>query len=369
MNIKKNDGFKINREKQKGAIAIAAIGGMVLSVAFIALALDVGRLVVIKNELQNAADAAALAGAAQLSSFTNPAWKSACDKAAASISLNKTEGQSFSSGVVKSGPWNVISPGSSTLTVANCTNNGTPTLSTPFSGSLPAISVTLSRDPSQTPGAIVSVFSKIFGIDSFTLAATSVAGVSYPTSIPGSITAPFAIASCLHNAMQSASAGTIVKIYSVQDNPTDCNIGQWTTFNFTPSNPSTVRELINGTKTPQSIDLNDTSKQTWYPLDMTNGQVAGLFGDMAVNENKIMVVPVVDGAELSRGSILNQNILSFAAFELIDAHQTSNGNQGAGSYLEVRFLKNIPSGTPELDPSSPAQYLGLITSPKLLATK
>jgi hypothetical protein len=54
------------RRKQKGAVAVAFILFVALLLAFMGFATDVGRLYVSKSELQNAADACALAAAAEL---------------------------------------------------------------------------------------------------------------------------------------------------------------------------------------------------------------------------------------------------------------------------------------------------------------
>ena len=49
--------------KQKGAMLITASLWLILLIGLAALAFDVGHLMIVRNELQNAADAAALAGA------------------------------------------------------------------------------------------------------------------------------------------------------------------------------------------------------------------------------------------------------------------------------------------------------------------
>ena len=51
---------------ESGAVAIITAILMVVFLGFLALAVDIGHLAAVKNELQNAADAAALAGARAL---------------------------------------------------------------------------------------------------------------------------------------------------------------------------------------------------------------------------------------------------------------------------------------------------------------
>lgn len=61
----------LNFRKEKGAVAILVALSLVVLIGFAGLALDLGKLYVAKTELQNAADACALAGAFELNS-TDP---------------------------------------------------------------------------------------------------------------------------------------------------------------------------------------------------------------------------------------------------------------------------------------------------------
>ena len=57
---------------QDGAVALIVGICLVMFVAFSALAIDIGHLYVVRNELQNAADTGALAGARFLLTKENP---------------------------------------------------------------------------------------------------------------------------------------------------------------------------------------------------------------------------------------------------------------------------------------------------------
>ena len=56
-------------EKQKGATAVTIAFLLIVLVGFAALSIDVGYLMVTRNELQNVADAAALAAARKLGNY------------------------------------------------------------------------------------------------------------------------------------------------------------------------------------------------------------------------------------------------------------------------------------------------------------
>ena len=81
------------RERQRGAVAVMTALCLTALVGITALAVDLGRAWVVRNELQNAADAAALAGAGSLGpNYKSPNWTQAAAKAQSAITLNKTEG-------------------------------------------------------------------------------------------------------------------------------------------------------------------------------------------------------------------------------------------------------------------------------------
>src|SRR5579864_9048066 len=102
--------------KQKGAMLITTAFFFIVVIGFAAVAVDVGHLMVARNELQNGADAAALAGANCLDKTTAGSgadctstplgslnWAIAATKATNSIGLNKVDGTTLLNGTVTTG--------------------------------------------------------------------------------------------------------------------------------------------------------------------------------------------------------------------------------------------------------------------------
>ena len=58
------------RRKERGAVAIMVALALVALIGFVGLALDLGKLYVVKSELQNSADSCALAAARELTGAT-----------------------------------------------------------------------------------------------------------------------------------------------------------------------------------------------------------------------------------------------------------------------------------------------------------
>jgi len=84
--------------------------GLTVLIAFGALSIEVGNILVVQNELQNAADAAALAGAEYLypaSSSGIPGWSSASSYASKEVALNLANGVKLTAGTVQTGYWDL----------------------------------------------------------------------------------------------------------------------------------------------------------------------------------------------------------------------------------------------------------------------
>jgi Flp pilus assembly protein TadG len=149
VNIRKN--FRLTGNESGVVIVIVAIALIVL-LAFAGLAIDVGHVMVVRNELQNAADAAALAGASAFyphtptSAPTPPNWTAAETTATSAIQLNKSEGGTLVDCQVQSGYWN-LSGSPSALQ---------PQSITPGAPDAPAVMVTVRKAPGQNAGPIAA---------------------------------------------------------------------------------------------------------------------------------------------------------------------------------------------------------------------
>ena len=110
------------------AVSLVAILG------FLALAIDVGMLMLARNELQNAADAAALAGAGAMYKRNDgtyeafPNWTRARDSASNAVPYNKAMKQALTTSTIATGWWNVtgtpaVMPGASTSGNARSNRN------------------------------------------------------------------------------------------------------------------------------------------------------------------------------------------------------------------------------------------------------
>ena len=103
------------RQRNGQALVTVAVT-LVALMGIVGLAIDVGWMMVARNELQNGADAAALAGAGALYKQSNgppavinstPNWTRARDSATNAIAFNKVNAVSLANGTVTTGYWNL----------------------------------------------------------------------------------------------------------------------------------------------------------------------------------------------------------------------------------------------------------------------
>lgn len=259
---------------QSGAVALIVAILMVVLLGIASLALDVGYLYVVRTELQNAADAAALAGAGHLYprsvtgaviSVVPPEWGAA--EAAADYPqapANKAGGVLLTDYDVQTGYWNLA------------TGVLSSPLSTQGTQDAPAVQVTVRKTGGLNNGPVQLFFARVLGIGTADVSATATAVTACPgVAYPGALF-PIAIRKSVADlASQYGSRSSTIKIGSDYHYPAD-EAGQWTSFDTDANDVPFIRNLIqNGN--PNTVTNLDTiwiqpgTKNTIYnevPLDI-----------------------------------------------------------------------------------------------------
>ncbi len=243
-----------------GAVAIIVGISMIMLMSFAALSIDLGHLFVVKNELQNASDAAALAGARVLynddgSMINESSNQTAFDAAV----LNKSENvavdvHGLQDGDVQRGHWSfatkTFTPNASTATF-NLWDLSTEELDADVDF-INAVRVKTRRE--DTPAA--SFLATIFGKDSFTLGADAVAYIGFAGSLsPGDAEMPISICkdSLLIDGAYSCSIGRMINSgQNVQTNET----AAWTSYaqQREPGDPDPCNGGTNANEVREVID-------------------------------------------------------------------------------------------------------------------
>ncbi|WP_233862519.1 TadG family pilus assembly protein [Paraburkholderia adhaesiva] len=344
-----------SRAKQKGAVAVTVALSMVAMLSFAALAIDIGNLMVARNELQNAADAAALAGAGCLkprsecgnSTATQPDWTTAAARASTfstATTSNKVQGAYPTASTVATGYWN-----------ATGTPYGLEALPfTPGPNDLPAVRVTIRKDGSDSNGAVPVFLASVFGATFLKASAVATAVLSSPGNVGAGGLFPLAMSQCLFNTYWNTStdspslsptSGTVTGFSDPQvaGQPyifrigssyqySTCQSGQWTTFDSNDQSASFAKNLVtNGNTTTFSVN---GSNGTWIQSGEENSVYNTVHACSAAGNGQCEWVTVVVVADPSAtGS--TQTVQAFACLHILDAQNGSN------PYVEAQMSNDM----------------------------
>lgn len=312
---------------QCGAVIVMVALLLVVFVGFAAMAIDIGHLLVVRNELQNAADAAALAGAASLvpqtppASPAPPAWAMAATVAAGSIGLNKSENAALADCEVSTGYWNYDHSPSGLQGTAI----------TPKARDFPAVRVAVRRGEGNNGGPVKNWFASILGIGTSDVAAAATAVMTTPGQAEEGVLFPLVINKAL--AERASFHNTYAGRFKItNEHHTDgINGSYWTTFFQNNNSNRYVKDLIDpgsGVDAPalgigEVIQIDPGVRAVDYQLTLDHWK----------NEVvKVAVVQTLDGNS-------QQPVVGFVCLYITDVHK-----KGAHSYIEAYFAPNCYAG-------------------------
>lgn len=197
------------------AIALFAIMGVA------SLAIDMGQLYTTRNELQNVADAAALAGVAQLvQDQGGQAVRDSNQASQAAMQVAQTQSQlqgqtavpdaSRNDLTVHFGVWNIYAGNPSQA----WTDLGTSVLS---DSNANAMQVAISRNGDTVFGPVSTLFARIFGISTSNVSASAIAYLGYTNEVQtGSVQVPLALPSSILTASNGHS-GWFARLFAPKE--------------------------------------------------------------------------------------------------------------------------------------------------------
>lgn len=268
---------------ERGATAVMVALFMLPLIAITALAIDIGHLYVVRNELQNAADAGALAAAQSLylegetqvnvgaNQFGyNAAIANRSEKSPVEVNWSGGNG-----GDVQRGHWSfgneTFTPNASTAPV-DLWNVTTAELDANLDF-INAVRVITHRE--STPAA--AFFARIFGYEGFGLEAEAVAYLGFAgTLTPWDVDQPIAICreSILNGDEYSCNVGRMI---NSGGDETTSNTGGWTNFDqesaCNGTNTSELRPLVCGEGNPDALNLGQN-------MGTNGGEIQAAFNDL-----------------------------------------------------------------------------------------
>ncbi|MDN7440249.1 TadG family pilus assembly protein [Burkholderia cepacia] len=310
--------------RQRGSVALFFLMFLIPLLSFGALAIDIAWVVTVNNQLQNAADAAALAGADAMMSPSGGAvnWAQAAPAANGVIARNSAAGAALSTGTVTTGYWNVTRNPSSMQ----------PTTITPGTYDVPAVQVTVSRAPGVNGGSIPLLLGGLLGIPGASGSATAVAVLAAPGGVAAGALFPVAIDQCVYNLYWNASTSQPL-INPLTGAPYEftitnglaygllCTGGQWTSFQSSATDTSTIAGLMT-TGNPTTLNIGDS-------INLATGSKTALYASVPVGTT--VLLPVVTQTATST----TVPIVAFAPFHI----DVSLG--GSSKYIQGHFVTGV----------------------------
>lgn len=298
-----------------------------------ALAVDIAHLLAVKNELQNAADAAALAGANHLYRNGQPNWDVAVQKAQEAIAMNGAAGAMLSQAVVNAGYWN--------LTLEKGQLQSLPM--TPTIHDVPAIQVKVSKSAKQNAGEVGVFFANFLDIFSVPMTASSVAGRVSPGTVEPGVLFPIVMSQCIYDAYwnfnavppgpQIDPATQAPKIFRLGSSTnTSCPEGQWTSLDTDSNSASYVKQLITSGN-PMAMSVGDS---VWVQTGIKTSNYDNV-NDCSAAGNKSCEYVTVPVANLINGHV-HSPVTGFACLRILRA---LGGNS---KFVEVQMSTKCEAG-------------------------
>lgn len=331
----------------QGAVAVTTAIFLVVLLAVAAAAIDIGHALVARNELQTTADAAALAGTRALGIIyegMTPAEQQVYvltggDQATVVDAVQSTAVANSAAGVSISINTSDIAIG--TWDSANRTH--TPTVNQPK-----AVRV-ISRRDSSANGAISTFLAGVIGMSSIGVSAVATADLTaVGQTAPGQLDVPFAISEYYFTQF---GCGDVIKFYPNDGTPQAC--AAWHTFDQSPANANTLRNIIDGMTNGSYQSPATTPGNT---LNVTNGNVASAFPNLInlynskkdANGNWDVFVPVYESPDCAppTGAI---PIIGYAEARITNVEGAPNFQISATILCNI-FEGNTVGGGPPYGP-------------------
>jgi Flp pilus assembly protein TadG len=324
---------------ESGAVMVLTALLLVALLGFAALVIDIGHLMVVKNELQNAADAGALAGANNFAPYlsTNPPtpnFSSAQAAATTATKANQTDKTLITDPVVDVGYYNLGTGILQSSTIS------------PTTLDVPAVRVTVSRVAGQNGGAVLPFLAQVLGINFMNVSAQATSILSCPSTAPPGALLPIAvnqqILSYLWNTTDPNNPNlsqpfNIGSNYHYPDYTTGVVAGEWTSFYVNANDVPTIRDLLNNGN-PEPIQI---GKDIWIQPGTENT----LYGDVNDVPNLVksdgtgttVFLPVVESDSLETHAL--NPVRCYVPIKVL---YSIGKNQ---KYIEAQFVKksHMPS--------------------------
>jgi len=260
-------------KQQEGAAAVTVALLLIVLVGFVALAIDVGYLMVTRNELQNVADAAALAATRRLGHnyedmTTDQQLSYTCGTVEYSMPCTEIIAVAIEAGRANlAGQVEIeIRDADVFIGVWDFTNEDASVDSFTAQDANPRAVRVIARRDEQANNPITTFLAGVLGVDTLAVSAVATAALSgQGTAAEGELELPVGIDGQFF--VDGGSCGDEIRF-----RPTPGSCAGWTSFDLNSNTPN-MRDLIDGTATNPDLSAGDS-------FEYSGGQMANLFDDL-----------------------------------------------------------------------------------------
>jgi hypothetical protein len=315
---------------QRGGVAILFALCLPVLIGFTALAVDLARINLTKVELQNAADAAAVAGARSISDPSTVAsdkpynWTAARATALVVAKSNYVNGTKIQDATINTGYWNITNP----------SLGFRPSTGIPVTGDVPAIRVTIALSSGHNNGPLRLFFAPVLGIAPGTIQASAIAVIAAPGAGTGMF--PFVISKKFIDHYWNSTSRTpvlvngkvpTVNLHSVYNiDGQDVLSGQFTSF----TNPDNSA----------SLDVSTTEISIGTKIYLKPGAKASLYKTSGLPVGQDVTLFIVDDAGDTH---------DFTTVRAIAGFHITGSNQGSkiitGYFIDASTIGTTNPGT------------------------
>ncbi len=309
--------LKQDPRRQRGAVAVLVALMLPVLIASAAFAIDLAYVHVVRSEMQNDADAAALAGAHALvdASSGTLKWSEAVTRAKQSVTLNSAAGQVLQDAQVQTGYWNLKGQPAGLQALPM----------TPTVWDAPAVAVTIRKQDDQNQGPVRTFFARFWQVLGIKQQVTAAAAPTSPgIMLPGGLF-PLAMSQCLYDTYWNGNVyPPSPRLNPVTGKPYEfkigsgyhagvCTSGDWTSLLDDKNDVGIIRQLM-AQGNPISLSLGDDiwvqpgTKSTLYQ----SVQACSAKGDRSC---EYVVVPTVVQTE----NHAQVPVTGFACLHILDA--------------------------------------------------
>jgi hypothetical protein len=313
------------RERERGAVAVLVAAAVAALLGLVALVLNVGHRLDTRAELQNAADSAALAGAAELNGEIEPIMDGLPVTRAIDFSGRHTSGAAvpvtIGAGDVQLGRWDLFASDPATaFTPITVQSDADAWL-------VNAVRVVNGRE--QARGNALEVFmGNLLGRATQDVGAEAIAVNGGPCNL-ACPTVPFTFFDCGIFKDYDLHCGKHVRTTTTYSDPND-TVG-WTSLSTDPATPPTAKDILNADPT----QCGQYAVQTGQPIHVSNGSYFGaICNELRARIGIKSIAPIVGGECPPKFNQVHQ-VVGFATFEIVGVECAGNPK-----FIEFEFHCN-----------------------------